>query len=51
MTGPPLSSHQSCTSETYAVTRTGRLVEVALQDMLVEDEQRFQYLEGMLVGS
>jgi hypothetical protein len=31
-------------------TLTGRLVEVALQDMLVEDEQSFENLESVLVG-
>lgn len=32
-----------------AVKRTGRLVEIALEDMLVENEKRFENLEGMLV--
>lgn len=47
--GRPLcnvSRHTRLTLE----TPTGRLVEVALQDMLVEDKQSFEDLESVLVG-
>lgn len=35
---------------THHMQLTGRLVEVALEDVLVEDEQRLEDLEGVLVG-